>query len=366
MNALRTIAVVGLVLVTWLCPDSAAGAPGGSTVRLRTSAVVEQASEGVRLSQIADLEGEAALAMGEVIVLTARELAAGGGAWMRVDIGAVRRAMDSAGANWGRIAISGGRCMVRLGSAPVAAVGAAPAQAPEPVMEEVPVEAGAQTIKGHVADTLARLFGVERANIRLLFDPNDEDLLGQSEWGRRIVVQPVTTAGSARVLVDVRVFAGDRLAHSRRLSVEVEVRRRVVTMVKTVVRRAVIPADALSEAERWVAPSGPAPVESAGAAIGCIARTRLDAGSLLRVNELEASAVIRRNELATVHCLRAGFEIRTRARAQQDGAQGDVIEFTLEGSNRPFLARVDGPGIAVADLDQMNAAVRPSRKERAP
>lgn len=321
------------------------------TVQLRTSAVVSARADGLRLGEIATLEGSDAAALSGVLVVEDLRLASKGSAWIEISVGSVRSAIARSGANMGRLAISGAKCLVRIeGAAAAEQASEAQASAPEPGAQIVEAEA-LPTIRGRVAGALAELFGVDRTEIRFLFEERDESLLVQTDWGRRVAVQPASGASSSRVMVDVRIYAGDRLVENRRIRVDVEIRRRVVTLLQTVQRGAELTADILSESDMWLSPGGAAPVSGIAAAMGTLARSRLDAGSVLRVSEIEPAIIIRRNELVTIHCLRAGFEVRTRARAKRDAGFGDVIEFTLEGSRRPFLARVNGPGRAVVDLD---------------
>lgn len=361
-NWLRSLGgLLGIALLygTLVC-EALAG-----TVRLRSSATVAQWEQGVRLGDIAQLEGDDVAALSGVVVADASDLAARQQPWIEVDIETVRARLVSSGASMGRVAISGARCVVRLeGFAKPRPKPEENAPAPEETQGQVVAPEALPTIRGRIADALAELFGVGRSDIRLKFEERDESLLAQTEWGRRIVVQPGSNAGASRVLVEVRVYAGDRLVENRRVAVDVEIRRRVVKVLQTVQRRSEITRDVLAESVLWIDPSGPAPIRSADAAVGSRARTRLEAGNILRETEIEAATVVRRNELVTVHCLRAGFEVRTRARAQSDAAVGDVIEFMLDGSRRAFQARVDGPGRAVVNLDAGGALAAATRVEQ--
>lgn len=322
------------------------------SVSLRTSAVVSQRERGVRLADVAKLEGSDATAFSELLVIDASEVASQHSAWLEVGIDSVRAALKRAGANMGRIAISGATCLVRIDAPQAKEPEKADAdQQPQEQAAQIIAPEALPTIRGRVADALADLFGVTRSEIRFKFDPRDDALLAQTEWGRRVAVQPVSGASSSRVVVEVRIYLGERLIESRSVRVDVEIRRRVVTLLQTVQRKAELTSDVLAEGMQWLAPGGAAPISSIKQAVGSVARTRLEAGGVLRESEIEAAIVIRRNELVTVHCLRAGFEVRSRARASRDAAVGDVIEFTLEGSRRPFMARVDAPGRAVVNLD---------------
>src|SRR5690606_14994856 len=135
-----------------------------------------------------------------------------GAPWARIGVDEVRRALERGGANLGRVALSGSACVVRIeGRAPVEAErrksegrGRSQSASGEVVSAEGPV-----TVKSLVASACAGLFGVAREGIRFVFDEADQPLLSQTEWGRRIAVQPMTTAGSSRVMVGVRIYAGD-------------------------------------------------------------------------------------------------------------------------------------------------------------
>ncbi|MCA9292865.1 MAG: flagella basal body P-ring formation protein FlgA, partial [Phycisphaerales bacterium] len=58
---------------------------------------------------------------------------------------------------------------------------------------------------------------------------------------------------------------------------------------------------------------------------------------------------IRRGDLVQVHCLSGGLVVRGRGRAMANGRVGELIECKLEGAERSFLARVDGPGRVVME-----------------
>jgi len=317
------------------------------SIRLRTAAALAEGSGPVTLAGVAELEGEDAVALGGVVVLEDAAAAGRGLGYTEVDLGMVRRALEVSGASLGRIALGGSTCLVRFG------IPAGTEKEREPRLRGRSDSASVPTIRGRVAGALAELFGVARGDIRLLFEDRDEEMLAQSEWGRRVVVQPTTTAGSSRVMVEVRVYAGDRMIENRRLRVDVEVRRRAVTLSRTVERKEALEAGALVESEMWMAAGvgGGAVIGEIEKAVGLVARSRLEAGSVVREGDVGASIAVRRNEQVTVHCLRSGFEVRARARAKSDGSIGQHIEFSLEGSSKSFVGRVEGPGVAVVDLD---------------
>lgn len=350
LGTLLRIAAAGAALGVGLFEASA------GSIRLRGAAVLEAGTRNVTLASVAELEGEDARALGGVVVLEDAAAAGGGLAYAEVDLAMVRRALELSGASLGRMAIGGSRCLVRFAPAAREPEGGPAAAAIAPSV--VVIDGSVPTIKGRVAAALADLYGVDRSDLRLRFDERDEELLAQAVWGRRVAVQPTTTAGSSRVLVEARVYAGDRMIENRRLRVDAEVRRRAVTLTRTIERKEALDAGALSESEQWMAAGagGGAPIGSIEEAAGLVARSRLEAGSVVREGDVERAIAVRRNEQVTVHCLRRGFEVRTRARAKADGAVGEFIEFCLDGSSKPFTARIEGPGLAVVDLDTHMAA----------
>lgn len=319
-------------------------------VRLRTTATVA-AGQAVRLAQVADLHGEDALAFADAVIVAEALAAASGRPWVEVSIEDVRRALAGAGARLSAIALSGGTCTVRLGGSPSPdeSTGNTAAPPPEPRMVDL---SGPPTVRKQSASALASMLGVGTADLRLSFDERDAEFLDRPRLGVRIAVQPVSSSGSARAMLSVRVFDGDRLVESGTVRADVLVRRRVVVVQSALRRKDAVEAGMLAEQEAWLPAGGGRPIGSIDEAAGSLARTRLDAGTILLAEHLEPPIVVRRNELVTVHAVRGSFEVKTRARARCDARRGEVIDFRPEGSKTWFAARVAGPGVAVVDLDE--------------
>lgn len=322
----------------------------GASVVLRSSASVE-AGSAVRLSDIARITGDGAASLGEVEILAAGFTVAGDRPWIEVPVEEVRAALARAGSSGGSVALSGLSCTVRI-------VGG---RAQEPLREAerageagiaAPVD-GSATCRARALAALAALFGCDESDLRATFEAQDEEFLSAARHGRRIVAQPASGPGSARVLLAVRVFDGERIVDSRTVRARVEVRRVVVVVKREFKRREELSSHDLKIEERWIDPGGGALVEEMAEADGSRARSRLVAGSILRREHLETAAAVRKNELVTVHAVRAGFEVRSRARARQEGRVGERIEVRADGSKRSFTARVQGPGVVVVDMDAL-------------
>jgi len=326
----------------------------GDAVRLRPSACIK-AGEPITLGDVAELEGERARAFTNAVLVEDPALRSLGRGWVEIGIDEVRLALRDADARPARVAVSGAACVVRVLEAERAAEPVPETPAPEAVPARSIDPEGAPTVATEVARVLSQVLGVDWQSLRLRFDQADRPFADRTVVGLKAAVTPMSSAGARMVLV-VRLFAGDSLVEQRTVGVEAEVKRSVVVLRADVARRRTIESEALSLVEMWVAPGGSPPVESIDEAAGSLARTRLETGAVLRRDVIEAAIAVRRGELATVHCLRGGVVLQTRARARRDGRVGEVIEFRVDGSARSFNARISAPGIAVANLDETAVA----------
>lgn len=338
-----------LITAILLMCTFAAPAIAGS-IRLRTAAAVEP-GQPIRLGDVATLEGDNALALAAITLVEDIAKASAGRAWVQVTIADVRHALDDYGARMSALTLSGSGCTVRIAGAPQQQPDESKPRAPSPRAESVELD-GPPTVRRHAARTLAALMNVEPADLRMLFDSADAEFLDQPRPGAaRIVVQPQSTANSGRAVLACRILDGDRIIDSRTIRVDSEARRQVVVVQEMVKRKDEVPSASLVAQEMWLPASSGRPIASIQDAAGSIARTRLEPGTVLRAEHLETPIVVKRNELVSVHAVRAGFEVQTRARARADARRGDLIAFRLEGSKKEFTARVEGPGVAVIDMD---------------
>jgi flagella basal body P-ring formation protein FlgA len=331
------------ILIMMLFMSSAAF--GATSVTLRASAVAAPGE--VALGDVASVEGDDAARLRGVVV--ASEWPSSG----EVTLRDVREALDEAGVNWGRVTLRGGTCRLRAGEPRLASVAPQPSEREAPKPGVVKLD-GPPSVRIKIAKVLGELYGVANEDLRLLFDDRDADILGPMAPGRRYEVVANSGASSERAPVTVTVFEGSRLVESRSVRADVQVRTSTLTLRRDVSRGERIEADALSAGERWISPAGSPVVASAEEAAGMLARTRLSAGTVLRESVLERPVLIRRNELATVHCLSGSVSLRVEARAMSDGRAGDVIEFRTSRDTEPFRARVSGAGIAVATSEMEN------------
>lgn len=335
------------IIVIVLAAIVGACAARGGEIALRAGSSAPHDAP-VVLGDVADLRGDEAATLRDVVLVPNPAAAAFGRAWIEIDAAHVRRALDDRGVNWGRIALTGSVCTVRLTreSPPEEAPSVEPPRfdrAPKPI--EPP--GATPLVRDSVVEALLRLFDVSPEDLRIGFDAADDALLDTVLWGRRVDVQPGAGGGSSRIPLAVWVYEGERVVSSATIRADVLLRRDVVIAPGGVRRGADITPDDVIAERVWLAPGGAAPIGSLEGAVGARARTRIAPGMILRTDMIETPVVVRKGDLVTVHCVSGGVLVRTPARAQADGREGELIEFRIDRTRRPFLARVSGPGVAV-------------------
>lgn len=306
-------------------------------------AVRAVADRALTLADVADLSGAEAETLAGVVVH------AGLGAGERgvVQMRDVRAALDAHGVNWGKVSVRGSECELVVAAAPKAERPAPVAPQEPPPKHETIRDTGSSTVRTAVAGTLANLFGVTLEDLQIAFDDADGALLATGGEGRRIEVQPAASPSASRIPLNVWIYEGDRVVASGQIRADVRVRRDAVIAMAGLRRGQTISAGDVTLETMWTEPSAGAPIASLDEAVGQVCRTRVPAGTALRADHVERAMVVKRGDLVTVHCVSGGIVVKAPARAQSDGRDGEVIEFKLDKSKRPFLARISGAGRAV-------------------
>ncbi|MFU8828885.1 MAG: flagellar basal body P-ring formation chaperone FlgA [Phycisphaerales bacterium] len=329
-----------------------AGSAFGDTVRLKRNAMIE-ADRPLLLSQVADLSGEYAESLGDLVIVDRgdRLLRAGGSAVLSLN--ELRSAMQREGAMLGRLQLSGASCALRSASVP-----ASRAEPQEDLLRlsepqwrslEDWRQATEQTIEIAIVRRFMQELGVPADRLRLKFQARSETLLNLTTGSRRTVIEPVSVMNSGVVLLRVeRFLANGSLEMAETVRVEVRVLRTVLKMREQVSRRQTIPGGVFEACEEWLAPNVDAiDAADAYAMVGRIAQTRLEEGVILMRSQVEEPMAVERNSLVEVIYHGEGFVLRTRARAREAGRRGDLIEVRADDTRQSFLARVDGPGRVV-------------------
>lgn len=321
---------------------------GQTTIELWTSATIK-AGVPVTLGDIAEVHGDDAASLRGTMVRPAPDEK-----FVEIPVAEVRTAMEGAGVKWGRTVLRGSVCTLTVsgleGKPRTVRDSATGRAAPTGVKLT-----GPETVRSQVARALGRLYSVEPADVRVLFEERDEELLRTPTAGKRVDIQPTAAPASSQIGLRVYIFEGERLTLQRTISADVLVRRVVATANAPIARQAEIGPDDYSVGEQWLAPSAAVPCAPEEIP-GRVARNRINAGQVITKALVESPVVVSKGDIVEVHCLAGGVHLKaTRARALAQGRDGEVVPFRLEGSKKTFKARMSGRGSAVLVLDQTNA-----------
>lgn len=334
--------------IAWLVMLAAASSAWADATRIVLKASVQCAGTAERLTvaDVADVSGDERTRVEGLAVLNVAQALRGGSPKVSVAIADVREALESAGVNLGRIELSGSSCEVQL-PAKASQVQAKPrAQNVEPRVHQAVDMSGPTTIRTRIAVRIGAMLNVGPEELRLLFDEDDEELLQQAVGSRRIDVQPASGAASGRVPMHVTGYEGDRVVLSRLVGVGVLVKRTVVTATQVVERGALIAPDQIEVSERWVSPANK-PSADAESVRGAVASVRLQPGQVIGTGDVGQPVVCKRGDIVYVHALSGGITVKAKARAMTAARDGETVQLKLDGSERVFSARMNGPGRAV-------------------
>jgi flagella basal body P-ring formation protein FlgA len=325
---------IAVALVLALCANVGAQ----DRISLRPAASIS--GNVVRLGDVADVQGPAMLAEVVIVKDLRSELGQGGEA-ATIDLARVRSALEKVPTvNWGRLTLSGVPCRVK------AATMEAPGSTPERELDASPDEA-APTLRDQVVSWLAHAFACSPEDLRVTFDDAQSEALDASVVGLATSIRSL--GSSDKLSLAMTTYRGDVITNSLTIRVAPLIRREVAVASRRIARGEPLTSDVLRTDEQWVPPSV-VPID-ARSLHGVIARTRIDAGTIIRHEHIDQPIVIKKGEIVTVDCVSGGIVVRAMARAMSAARDGEIIAFQYLESKRSFNARANGPGRAVIVVD---------------
>lgn len=325
-----------------------AGHALADTITLRDSDV--PAGDGVvTLGNIAELEGERAESLADVVVADAT------GPTTPISLTAVREQLTEAGAHWGKITLRGPSQIIvnhRGTRSPVVDApqkSAAPALAGETAtatanpIAMIDLGQGGRTLRQIVHGYVHNHHDVGAHDLRITFVDDNDDTWALTDAAGRFELQPTDRDLLGRVPFNVRRYAGDQLVGEHRVVVNVSVRRSVVVAQRDVQRRQTITSADVKLESRWIEAATADGLGSINDALGMTASRRLRAGQVLDADAIEPRRVVQRGQLITVRAISGGLVIKTVGRSMEDGYQGQLIEVRNDKTREKFHVRVSGP-----------------------
>lgn len=338
------------------------------SVRLYDQVGVE--SSRVTLSQVAELRGQAAGALADVVLATLPE----GRGEHTITRAEVEKALDAAGVNRGLVSLRGfSECRVtRLVAPPAPLIGQGQdvaANIETPIDFETTLTLRA-VVEQQLADRAGAADHVDE--VRVSFSERDMKRLDVPILGRSVEVEPVTSNLLGRVSMVIRLYEGRVVAES--FTVNAQVNRTLLAVVTTapVARGEVFTRGHLQVRECVIDNDADTPITDPAVAIGQASVASLRAGEMLSARAIKSPIMVKRGELVDVRCFVGGLIVRTVGHATENGSLGDRIAVRSESTGDTFYAVVAGrhevvvsttddsqPRATTAMAEQTNAEVTP-------
>ena len=331
----------GIVAATVVILVMVSAARAGS-VRVQDEAGSPSAT--VTLKQIAELEGDEALALGDVQVATLEP----GDAHVTVTLDHVRQALTGRGVNWGRVSLRGfTRCKVyRIEPTPVEVPTAAAAR-PVVANPDHPIDLTTPfTLRDYVTDKIKQRAGDEGSALQIRFAERDEAVLATALGSDRFAFEARSSNALGRIPIVVERFRGWELVETYRLTATVARSMLAVRTTRGISRGQVFAPSDVEVRELLVTDGRRPPMTDLRSVVGQTSTTILRAGAMVRADEVRAPRVVRRGQFIAVRAFVGDLLIRTDARAMEDGAVGEIIEVRNESTRQSYRVEITGPRAA--------------------
>jgi len=212
---------------------------------------------------------------------------------------------------------------------------------PEPTKRSIPTYARRQIQEElheailHGLQQLEPNRDVRMWRLDLSLDDRQVDVLRQASGDYSLVLAGQSADGEQ--MWNVQTAAGDRLSIRAHLSET----PRVVAVTRAIHRGARIHAEDVKLVAAQE--TSDATFNSLEDVIGQEATQALTAGQIVTHSQLQRPTLVERGQAVTVFARTSGITVRTTARAQENGALGDLVAVESLADRARFFARVSGP-----------------------
>ena len=301
-------------------------------------------SEGptIRLSQIAELEGDYATTLGEVEVGRFSE----GQATLTVQLSTVRRLLTEAKVNWSDLSLRGRTsCAVSrtTGVAELAKVDNDRAVTTNRKLAVDSSRAG-QTVADLLVAELVRLNQVPRSELEITFQgaADDAGWLNRSAAVGRYEIEPTTTGGLGRTSFNVRRYDPAGTIEQATLTAEVVRVAEVVVALRSIRRGEMFTSQNVGVRQVRLDGDHGTLLDSTDLMLGQTAAGSLREGVVVYADQVAPDVLVQRGEVITVACVSGSLVVRTVGRAAEQGVMGDIIAVRNEQTRETFFATVCG------------------------
>ncbi len=297
----------------------------------------------VTLGQVAELKGEDAEVLADVVVYTLAE----GREHAMLTLQELRSALDAAEVNWARLSLKGfTTCKVTL----------IPNEKPvivdtEPVVASNPeVSLDAEQPKGLqqiILQHFAAMLEIGADELQVEFTERDQARLRQASVIGRLEIEPLSRQLLGRTTIRVRRHEGVEVTETMTFSARISRRSMGLVLTEPVRRGQLIAAESLELREVLIDSERVDPMTERALIDGQVAAADLKAGDVLEPRHLRPMVLIKRGESIKVRSLAGGLVVRVSATALEAGGRDDVITVRNQTSRETLSVRVIGPREAV-------------------
>jgi flagellar basal body P-ring formation protein FlgA len=334
----------GYVALSLLVSALALAGERASVVRLYPRAVV--ASDQIPLSDISELQGEAASLAGHWVVASLPA----GGQTLAVDLAGVQAALSGRGANLGQWIFRGSsQCLVSRVKSDDTTAATKPAHTADGSAASVPATRpapDANTLEGclrsHISNRVRRLGGTPV----IQFSPAVARLLPLSQPTYGFEIADRTDRLLGMVTMEVTIREGKAVKQVIPVIAQVALRKSVVVSARSINRGETIGLGDLLLADQTVEQVADIGAGEPAPFLGQRAKRFIEHGERLSARDIEPLPLVNRNDLVTVLVNRGGVQIKGVAKAMTAGSYGETIMVQNESSRQKYSAVVTGPRTA--------------------
>ena len=304
------------------------------SIRLNSLADISDGS--VLLRDVAELKGETAESIGDLVVANFNA----DDAELVVTLTSVRSMLAGRKVNWGRMSLGGhGQCKVQRSMSPEPSV--EPDIAPALCNPDKPIDLESTiTLQHQVIQMIQHHIGGDPADLVIELSESDRRKLAAVPATDRYVIEPLASSSLGRVPVLIRQWHGDTLVGTHNVKANVSLRCLAVVAVRSMRRDQVIVRGDVEVREILANDVRGAPIAKLNEVVGRRLSANLREGGAVFSTVLRSPLLVRKRELITVYSRCGGVEIRTTARAMEDGERGQLIKARRPGQRQEIVVRV--------------------------
>lgn len=302
------------------------------------------AGPAVTLNQIAELEGDYADTLGELVVGRFAE----GQDALQVQLATVRRVLGESQVNWSDLSLRGrSNCTVtRLREEK--AVDEAMIVNDRALTTNNELAVDQANANQQVSDLLvAKLVELNETSVdelRVTFRGGADEAawLNRSVAVGRFEVESLSRSGLGRVPMRVRRF--DAAGTVEEVTLTAEVTRRVIAVVarRQLRRGEVFSSENVELREVWLEADHGETLDTVDLLLGQSSSSALREGGVVLADHVAPDVLVRRGDLVTVTCVSGMLVVRFTGRASGNGVKGDIIAVRHPETRETFYATVSG------------------------